>query len=51
MAERAIVILSDKTLQRLGRAARSRAEREFNVNRVVPMYREFYERFVVTAAD
>jgi len=50
MAERAIAILSDKTLQRrLGRAARARAEGEFNVNRVVPMYREFYERFLVTA--
>src|SRR5947207_9677915 len=45
MAERAIAILSDKTLhRRLGRAGRARAEGEFNVNRVVPMYREFYER-------
>ena len=45
MAERAIAILSDKVLhRRLGRAGRARAEGEFNVNRVVPMYREFYER-------
>jgi N-acetyl-alpha-D-glucosaminyl L-malate synthase BshA len=52
MAERAIAILSDKTLhRRLGRAGRARAEGEFNVNRVVPMYRQFYERFLVTAAD
>src|SRR5438552_16045418 len=50
MAERAIAILSDKTLhRRLGRAGRARAEGEFNVNRVVPMYREFYERYLVTA--
>jgi len=50
MAERAIAILSDKVLhRRLGRAGRARAEGEFNVNRVVPMYREFYERYLVTA--
>lgn len=48
MAERAIAILTDKTLQRrLGRAGRALAEEQFNVNRVVPMYREFYERFLV----
>ena len=49
MAERAIAILSDKALQRrLGRAGRARAEGEFNVNRVVPMYRELYEKYLVT---
>ena len=48
MAERAIAILSDKVLQRrLGRAVRALAEERFNVNRVVPMYRELYERFLV----
>jgi len=47
MAERAIAILSDKVLQRrLGRAGRARAEEEFHVNRVVPMYREFYTKVI-----
>ncbi len=51
MAERAIAILSDKTLhRRLGRAGRTRAEEEFNVNRVVSMYREFYERIIAGTA-
>src|ERR1043165_6131615 len=49
MAERAIAILSDKALQRrLGRAGRARAEGEVNVNRVMPMYRELYEKYLVT---
>jgi len=50
MADRAIAILSDKAVhRRLGRASRAHAESEFNVNRVVPMYREFYERYLVRA--
>jgi len=51
MAERAIAILSDRVLhRRLGRAGRALAEEQFNVNRVVPMYREFYERFLVASS-
>jgi N-acetyl-alpha-D-glucosaminyl L-malate synthase BshA len=47
MAERAIEILSDPDLQRrLGRNGRDLAEGKFNVNRVVPKYREFYEKVI-----
>jgi glycosyltransferase involved in cell wall biosynthesis len=47
MAERAIEILSNPDLQRrLGRNGRYLAEGKFNVNRVVPKYREFYERVI-----
>src|ERR1019366_3220701 len=45
MAARAVEILSNPDLQRrLGRNGRDLAEGKFNVNRVVPRYREFYER-------
>ena len=47
MAERAIVILSDPALQRrLGQAGRQLADEQFNVSRVVPIYRQFYERII-----
>jgi N-acetyl-alpha-D-glucosaminyl L-malate synthase BshA len=47
MAERAIEILSTPDLQhRLGRNGRDLAEGIFNVNRVVPRYREFYEKVI-----
>src|SRR5947209_3059033 len=47
MAERAIAILCDSRLERrLGRAGRVVAEEKFHVARVVPMYREFYERVI-----
>ena len=47
MAERAIEILSDPALQRrLGRAGRQLADEQFNVSRVVPIYRQFYERII-----
>jgi len=45
MAARAIEILSDSHLQkRLGRAGRAAAETQFNEARVVPIYRNLYER-------
>src|SRR5260370_39216137 len=45
MAARAIEILSNPELQRrLGRNARQTAERKFNESRIVPVYRNFYER-------
>jgi N-acetyl-alpha-D-glucosaminyl L-malate synthase BshA len=51
MAARAIEILSDPQLQRrLGRAGREIAERKFNVGRVVPMYRRFYEKAMAAKA-
>jgi L-malate glycosyltransferase len=47
MAARAIEILTHPDLQRrLGRNGRDLAEGKFNVNRVVPKYREFYERVI-----
>jgi len=47
MAARAIEILSTPALQhRLGRNGRDLAEGKFNVNAVVPRYREFYERVI-----
>lgn len=47
MAERAIEILGDSHLERrLGRAGRTVAEEQFHVDRVVPMYRDFYERVI-----
>ncbi len=47
MAERAIAILSDSRLERrLGRAGRAVAEEKFHVDRVVPMYRQCYERVI-----
>jgi N-acetyl-alpha-D-glucosaminyl L-malate synthase BshA len=47
MADRAIAILSNADLQqRLGRAGRKLAEEKFNVEQVVPMYRQFYERII-----
>jgi len=49
MAERAIEILSDAEMQRrLGRNGRAIAEAKFDVNRVVPKYREFYERVIAS---
>lgn len=45
MSARAIEIISDRNLQdRLGRNGREVAETKFNVHKVVPQYREFYER-------
>jgi N-acetyl-alpha-D-glucosaminyl L-malate synthase BshA len=45
MSARAIEILSNPELQRrLGQNARQTAEREFNESRIVPVYRNFYER-------
>jgi N-acetyl-alpha-D-glucosaminyl L-malate synthase BshA len=45
MADRAIEILSDDALQhRLGRRGRELAATEFDEGRVVPLYRQFYER-------
>ena len=45
MAARAIEILSNPELQRrLGRNARETAEHKFNESRIVPVYRNFYER-------
>jgi N-acetyl-alpha-D-glucosaminyl L-malate synthase BshA len=50
MAARSIEILSDVRLQRrMGRAARDIAERKFNESRVVPIYRNFYERVIAGA--
>jgi N-acetyl-alpha-D-glucosaminyl L-malate synthase BshA len=47
MADRAIEILSNPDLQRrLGRSGRDLAEGKFNVNGVVPKYREFYEKVI-----
>jgi len=51
MAERGIEILSDSRLERrLGRAGRAVAEEKFHVDRVVPMYRGFYERVIAGTA-
>jgi N-acetyl-alpha-D-glucosaminyl L-malate synthase BshA len=47
MAARAIEILSDRDLRtRLGENGRELASGRFNVDRVVPQYREFYERVI-----
>jgi N-acetyl-alpha-D-glucosaminyl L-malate synthase BshA len=47
MAERAIAILDDSGLERrLGRAGRALAEEKFHVDRVVPLYRQCYERVI-----
>jgi N-acetyl-alpha-D-glucosaminyl L-malate synthase BshA len=47
MAERAIEILSDAELQRkMGRRAREVAIERFDERKIVPMYREFYERVI-----
>ena len=47
MAARAIEILSDPALQRrFGRAGREIADEKFNVSRVVPIYRQFYEQVI-----
>jgi N-acetyl-alpha-D-glucosaminyl L-malate synthase BshA len=47
MAQRAIEILGDEALQsRLGRNGRLVAEERFNEERIVPQYREFYERII-----
>jgi N-acetyl-alpha-D-glucosaminyl L-malate synthase BshA len=45
MAARALEILSNPELQRrLGKNGRETAERKFNVSRIVPIYRKFYEQ-------
>jgi len=45
MAARAIEILSNPEMQkRMGRKGREVAERKFNESRIVPVYRNFYER-------
>jgi N-acetyl-alpha-D-glucosaminyl L-malate synthase BshA len=47
MADRAIEILSDAQLQRkMGRRAREVAIERFDERKIVPMYREFYERVI-----
>jgi len=47
MAQRALEILSDHDLQeRMGRAGRQAALERFDVSRVVPVYREMYERVI-----
>jgi glycosyltransferase involved in cell wall biosynthesis len=47
MARRALEILSDGDLQeRMGRAGRHAVLERFDVARVVPMYREMYERVI-----
>ena len=47
MAARAIEILSDHNLRRrMGDAARDVAITSFDVNRIVPHYREMYERVI-----
>jgi N-acetyl-alpha-D-glucosaminyl L-malate synthase BshA len=47
MAGRAIEILQDDALRRrMGRNGRELASTTFNVDRVVPMYREMYERII-----
>jgi N-acetyl-alpha-D-glucosaminyl L-malate synthase BshA len=47
MAERAIEILSDPDLQqRMGAAGRAMAVEQFDEGRVVPRYRELYERVI-----
>ena len=47
MAARAIEILSTPDVQRrLGRTGRDLAEGKFNVNAVVPKYRQFYEKVI-----
>ena len=47
MAVRAVEILSDTRLERrLGHAGRAVAEEKFHVDRVVPLYRECYERVI-----
>jgi N-acetyl-alpha-D-glucosaminyl L-malate synthase BshA len=49
MAARAVDILSDTRLERrLGRAGRAVAEEKFHVDRVVPMYRDCYERVIAS---
>ncbi len=51
MSARAIEILSDPELQRrLGRNGRRIAETKFNVARVVPMYRNFYDQVMSARA-
>lgn len=50
MAARAIEILSNPELQaRLGRKGREIAERKFNESRIVPIYRNFYERVIAAS--
>jgi len=50
MAARAIEILSNPEMQkRMGRKGREVAERKFNESRIVPVYRNFYERVMAGA--
>ena len=47
MSARAIEILSNSEMQRrMGRAGRHVAETKFNVEQIVPKYRNFYERVI-----
>jgi len=47
MADRAIEILGDDDLaRRMGAAGRATAVAKFDVNKIVPQYREFYERVI-----
>lgn len=51
MSARAIEILSDEELQRqMGRNGREVAETKFNVHKVVPQYREFYETVMAVSS-
>jgi N-acetyl-alpha-D-glucosaminyl L-malate synthase BshA len=49
MSARSIEILSNPELQkRMGRAGRHIAETRFNVEKIVPQYRDFYEQVIAT---
>ena len=49
MSARAIEILSNPELQkRMGRAGRHIAETRFNVEKIVPQYRDFYEQVIAS---
>ena len=51
MAERAVEILSDERLRdRMGKAGREQSIARFDVARVVPQYRDLYERTIATNA-
>ncbi|HSP34199.1 MAG TPA: N-acetyl-alpha-D-glucosaminyl L-malate synthase BshA, partial [Thermoanaerobaculia bacterium] len=51
MAARAIEILSDDDIgRRMGAAGREAAVEKFDVNRIVPQYREFYEKVIAGVA-
>ena len=48
-AERAkLLMMDDGLLKKMGKAARARAVKEFDVTRIVPMYEAFYEESIAT---